>query len=133
MKERNLLVFIAALLASILFIISIAVRFFVWYDVNGYGDYASVSVVYFILPLALVWLGWYLDDLKSVVAASLVLTVNLYFHLDNIGILSGTPNIVPSYAPAIKTTYVLNLILMVATIAIGFVAYYLPKFQKSEA
>ncbi len=130
MKERNLLVFIAALIASILFIVSIVVRFFRWYEFNG--DYASISTYYLIIPVILLWLGWFLDDMKSVVAASVLLSVCMYFHVENIGVLSGTPLLVSTYAPAIKTTYVLNLVLVIATVVIGFVSYYLPKFQKSE-
>ncbi len=130
MKERNLLVFIAALIASILLVISVVVRLFVWYDINNYGSYVSVPMVYYIIPIALLWLGWYLDDVKSVLVASAVMTVNLYFHLSHIGILSGEPLVVSSYAPAIKTSYVLNLVLIVAVIAFGFVSYYIPKFKK---
>jgi len=132
MEERNLLVFIAALVASVLLLMSIVIRFFVWFDVNDYGYYAMVSTYYFIIPVAVLWLGWFLNDIKSVVIASVLMSVNLYFHLDHIGILTGTPLLVSSYAPAVKTTYVLGLLLMVATIVIGFVSYYLPKFNKTE-
>lgn len=132
MKERNLLVFITAVVASILLLMSIFVRFFNWFDVNNYGSYASLSTYFYILPVALLWLGWFIDDIKSVFAASLLMVVNLYFHLENISVLSGDPVLVSSYAPAIKTTYVLTLILIVVTAAIGFVTYYLPKFQKTK-
>lgn len=133
MKERNLLVFIAALVASILLVVSIGLKFFDWFDVNDYGLYASIPTTFYIVPVAILWLGWFLDDLKSVVVASVLMTVNLYFHLNHISILNGAPIIVSSYAPAVKTAYVLNLVLMVATIILGFVSYYLPKFKEAEA
>ncbi len=132
MKERNLLVFIAALVTSMLLVVSIFVRLFVWFDMNDYGQFASISYYTLIIPTALLWLGWYLNDLKSAAFSSVLLTVCLYFHLENIGVLSGTPILVSTYAPAIKTTYVLNLILVVAGVVLGFVAYYFPKFKKTE-
>ncbi|MFA6800926.1 MAG: hypothetical protein WCR19_02315 [Acholeplasmataceae bacterium] len=133
MKERNLLVFITALVASILLVISICLKFFIWYDVNDYGLYASIPTTFYLIPVVILWLGWYLDDIKSVVIASAIMTINLYFHLEHVGVLNGNPLLVTSYAPMIKTVYVLNLVLMVATIISGFVSYYLPKFNKKEA
>lgn len=130
MENRNILVFMTAVAASILLLISIFIRLFVWYDVNNYGSFASLSTYFYIVPVALFWIGWYLNDIKSVFAASLLMVVNLYFHLENVSVLSGDPVLVSSYAPAIKTTYVLTLILIVAIAALGFVSYYLPKFKK---
>ena len=119
MKERNLLVFIAALVVSILLLLSLFVRLFDWFDVNSYGQYATVSTHFYILPVIIIWLGWFLEDKKSVLIASALMAVNLYFHLENLGVLSGDPILVTAYAPAIKTTYVLTLILIVAAIGIG--------------
>ncbi len=130
MENRNILVFMTAVAASILLLISIFIRLFVWYDVNNYGNYASLSTYFYIVPVVLFWIGWFLNDIKSVFAASLLMIVNLYFHLEKISVLSGDPVLVSSYAPAIKTTYVLTLILIVAIAALGFVSYYLPKFKK---
>jgi len=130
MENRNNLVFMTAVATSILLLISIFIRLFVWYDVNNYGSFASLSTYFYIVPVALFWIGWYLNDIKSVFAASLLMVVNLYFHLENVSVLSGDPVLVSSYAPAIKTTYVLTLILIVAIAALGFVSYYLPKFKK---
>jgi hypothetical protein len=130
MKDRNLLVFIAALVTSILLLISVFIRLFDWFDVNNYGHYAAISTHFYIFPVIFLWLGWFFEDMKSVLVASTLMVVNLYFHLENISVLSGDPVLVSSYAPAIKTTYVLNLVLIVAVICFGFVTYYLPKFKK---
>ncbi|QWB95845.1 hypothetical protein KHQ89_08015 [Mycoplasmatota bacterium] len=130
MKDRNLLVFIAALVTSILLLLSVLIRLFDWFDVNNYGHYAAISTHFYILPVIILWLGWFFDDIKSVLVATTLMAVNLYFHLESISVLSGDPILVSSYAPAIKTTYVLNLVLIVAVICFGFVSYYLPKFKK---
>lgn len=132
MKERNLLVFVTALIVTILFVISIALRFFIWYDVNDYGTYVSVPTVYFFIPMLVLWLGWYLNDVKSSLVGSIILTVILFFHIENVGILSGTPAIVSSYVAMVKTIYVLNLFLIIISIVSGFVSYYLPKFTTNE-
>ena len=122
MKERNILYFITAVLASILFLMSIIIRFFPAYRFQAfeYADVILLDYYYFIVPVLLLWLGWYFEDELFIVLSSTVFVVFFVLHLENFGVLSNSPYIISTYAPTVKTVYMLGLLLMAGTIVTGF-------------
>jgi hypothetical protein len=73
MKERNLMVFVTAVTVSILFLIGILIRTQAWF-VN-YASLSYPNFVRLILPLGLLWIGWFLKNKGFVLAASVLLAM----------------------------------------------------------
>lgn len=132
MKERNLLYFITALVASILLLISILSRAFVWFDLNNYGQLAIPTIHYLIIPVALLWVGWYFENNGFLLAAGVIFSILFGLHLDNFGILNGVPYIISRYAPIVKTSYVLTLFLMVGTAVLAFITHMMASLPVKE-
>jgi len=122
MKERNLLYFITAVVASILLVLAIAIRFFGFFKFNAYqyGDVILLDYYYYIFPVALLWLAWYFEDETLILIGSSFYVVFFALHVENIGLLSGTPYVISRYAPIVKTIYMVGLLLIVAVIGFGF-------------
>ncbi|MBE0701252.1 MAG: hypothetical protein IH571_06155 [Acholeplasmataceae bacterium] len=121
MKERSLLYFITALIASILLLMSIVIRTQLWFA--SYGSDAIPSIHKLLIPVALLWVGWYFGNKGFLLAATIIITVLFSFQLDFAGLLNDS--FLPILqAPAIKTTFVLGFILMLANIGFGYFTYF---------
>lgn len=123
MKERNLLYFITALVATILILISLLSRLTAWFNINDYGQLAIPTVHYLIIPVVLLWVGWYFENDGLLLSAAVILSIIFGFHLDNYGLLNSDPYIISRYAPMVKTVFVLGLLLNLGTVALAFVTY----------
>ncbi|BCR36543.1 hypothetical protein [Mariniplasma anaerobium] len=123
MKERNLLYFITALVASILLLISILARTQAWFNINDYGQLAIPTIHYLLIPVALLWVGWYFEVDGLLLSAAVILSIVFGFQLNNWGLLNNDPYIVSRYAPMVKTVYVLGLVLNLGTFVLAFFTY----------
>lgn len=123
MKERSLLYFLTAVILSTLLLISVLVRLFDWYP--RYGNIVTPSFWLYLIPLLLIWIGWFFGSKGLLLASSILMTSLLIGHAGNIGILSGTPYVLSMYAPMVKTIYVVSLMLLIAIIGLGFYTYWL--------
>ena len=123
MKERNLLYFITALVASILLLLSILVRTQPWFNINDYGQIAVPTIHYLIIPVILIWVGWYFEDKGFLLASAILFSVIFALHLDNSGLLNNNPYLVSRYAPAIKTAFVLSVVLTFASAGLAYFTY----------
>ena len=130
MKERNLLYFITALVASILLLVSILARTQVWYTLNNYGELAVPTIHYLIIPVILLWLAWYFEDKGTLLSAAVILAIVFALHLDHSGVLNNNPYVISRYAPAVKTAYVLSLILTLASVVLAFFTHLQSNFKK---
>lgn len=122
MKERNNTYFITAIVASILFVMAIVIRFFAFYSFNAYeyADLVLPDYYYYIIPLALLWFAWYFEEELFDLLGTIMFAVFFMIHLENIGVLVGTPWIISSYAPMVKTVYMLGFLLFIGIIVAGF-------------
>lgn len=123
MRERNLQYFITALVASILLLISILARTQDWFNINGYGNLAIPTIHYLLIPVALLWVGWYFENDGLLLSAAIILSIIFGFRLDNWGLLNNDPYIVSRYAPMVKTVFVLGLVLNLGTVVLAFFTY----------
>ncbi len=123
MKERNLLYFITALVASILLLISILVRTQTWFSMNDYGLLAVPTIHYLLIPVALLWVGWYFENNGFLLASAVMFSVIFGLHIDHVGILNNDPYIISRYAPAVKTAFVLTSILTLTSAILAFFTY----------
>jgi|GEM_PF-768200 len=123
MKERNLLYFITALVASILLLVSILARTQDWYNLNNYGELAVPTIHYLIIPVILFWLAWFFEDKGVLLSAAVILAIIFGLHLDHSGLLNNNPYVISRYAPAVKTAYVLSLVLSLASVVLAFFTY----------
>lgn len=130
MKERNLLYFITALVASILLLISILIRTQEWFSINNYGTLAVPTIHYLLLPVALLWVGWYFENNGFLLAAAILFSVIFGLHLDNYGLLNNNPYVVSRFAPAVKTSFVLSILLSLGTAVLGFFTYMKETLKK---
>jgi hypothetical protein len=130
MKERNLLYFITALVASILLLVSILVRTQAWFNINNYGVLAVPTIHYLLIPVILLWIGWYFENKGFLLSAAIILSVVFALHLDHSGLLNNVPYIVSRYAPAVKTSYVLSLILTLGSVGLAFFTYIKEEIKK---
>jgi len=121
MKERSILYFITAVTATILFLVSIIVRSFDWY--TTYGQYVMPVMYALFFPVVLLWVGWYFQNKGYLLAASVIVAVLIGQQFESVGVLNGVIFVSGLYAPMVKTTFVLGLILMIATSGIGFYSY----------
>ena len=131
MKERSLLYFLTAVIASVLFLVAIITRFFPWF--NNFGILVIPTLHKLIFPLILLWVGWYFENKGFLISATIISTILLMFHMDNAGLLNGDIFIPSAYAPLVKTTYVLGFILMLASVVLGFFTYLKSKLDENKA
>lgn len=130
MKERSLLYFITAVTASILFLVSILVRTFVWFPTYGYAIMPTMYSLF--IPAALLWVGWYFQNKGLLLSGATIVAVLLGLQFEWAGIVNGGIPLLNSYAPVVKTSFVLGIILMLGTSVLGFFTYVklqLPKKQ----
>jgi hypothetical protein len=120
MKERCLFYFVTAILISIVFLITVIVSQAIWY---GIGVSPVPDVTMLIIPLILIWIGWYFEEKGLLLATSTLLSVVFVYHLSYVGIVGGSIPILDQYAPIIKTLYVMTFILLIASIGLGFFSY----------
>lgn len=130
MKERNLLYFITALVASILLVISILIRTQSWFSINDYGLLAVPTIHYLLIPVALLWVGWYFENNGFLLASAILFSVIFGLHLDHVGLLNNDPYVVSRYAPTVKTAYVLSLLLTLGSAVLGYVTYIKDTLKK---
>ena len=121
MKERSLLYFITAVIASVLFLVSIVVRSFDWFSTYGYAVMPTMFAL--LIPVVLLWVGWFYQNKGFLLSGSIFVAVLLGFQFDTVGILNGNIFVLGMYAPMVKTSFVLGVILMLATSGIGFYTY----------
>lgn len=122
MKERNILYFITATIASILFIMAIVIRLFAFFRYNAY-EYASIILLdyyYFLFPVVLLWLAWFFEEESFELIGSAIFIVFFALHTENIRVLTGTPYVISRFAPIVRTVYMLGFLLMLGTIITGF-------------
>ncbi|PKK93817.1 MAG: hypothetical protein CVV61_02690 [Tenericutes bacterium HGW-Tenericutes-6] len=121
MKERNLLYFITAVTATLFLIIQIIIRFMPWF--NLYGIVALLPLHHSIIPVIVLWLAWYFEEKGLLLTSTAIFTVLLGLHMNNSGILSGTPYVISQYAPMVRTVYVLGFLVLLGTVGIGYYSY----------
>ncbi len=120
MKDRNILYFITAIIASILLVMSIVIRFFKFFQEPDYADIVLLDYYYYIIPVAILWFGWYFEDETMVLISASLFAVFAALHIEHIGVLVNSPYVTSNFAPTVKTIYLLGLVLMVATSVAGF-------------
>ncbi|MDX9690958.1 MAG: hypothetical protein RBT45_00785 [Acholeplasmataceae bacterium] len=124
MKERNLLYFTTATVVSILFLVSIILRFNDWHSLYGY---VIPSVHKIIIPVALIWVGWYFKNNGFVLASLIILTILFGEHLSNAGVLDDQNLdffVLMTYKPIVRTSYVISILLYAGSIGLGFFSYF---------
>jgi hypothetical protein len=123
MKERDLLYFVTALITSVLFLVSLLVRTQSWF--NNYGIYTMPVMVKVLIPLVIIWVGWYFESKGLLLSSVILVTVLLMFQLDHYNILTNRqPYVSSSLAPVVKTLYVLGIMLMTSNAGLGFFTYF---------
>ncbi len=122
MKERNILYFITAVISSILLVMSIVIRFFAFFKYNGflYAAFTLPDYYYFIFPVVLLWVAWFFEEETFELVGTSLFIIIFSLHLENIGVLTGTPYVTSSFAPTVKTVYMLGFLLLLGTIISGF-------------
>ena len=121
MKERNILYFISAVVASVLFIVALIPRFFPWFYL--YGDFVVPPLYALFIPLAILWLSWFFENRGFFLSAAVIHVVVIIMHLGNVGLLNGDIYVVSAYAPMVRTIYTLTFILLAGIIVFGFYTY----------
>jgi len=130
MKERSLLHFMAAMVISILTLISFIVMFATWS--KAYADDIIPAFYILLIPTAILWLGWLIEDRGLLLSGSTILTMLFIQHLSTISILSNDIFITPQYAPIVRTIYVLSFGLLLGSSILGFSAsYFINKKKKA--
>ncbi len=122
MKERSLLYFITAVVATVLFVVAIIVRFLDWFPF--YGTLVLPQIHKLIIPLILLWVGWYFENKGFLLASTTITAVIFMLQMDHAGILNGDINVLSSLAPIVRTTYVLGFMLMSAIVVLGYYTWY---------
>ncbi|MBU1093294.1 MAG: hypothetical protein KKH01_02400 [Firmicutes bacterium] len=121
MKERSLLYFITAVTASVLFLVSIIIRSLDWFGSYGYAVMPTMYELF--IPVVLLWVGWYFQNKGFLLSASVLVAVLFGQHFNYTGVLNGDIFILSTYAPMVKTVYVLGFILLLSVTGIGFYSY----------
>ncbi len=129
MRERSLLYFISAVVASVLFILSIFANFYDWFN-NDYVLLAAPALHKMIIPLALLWIGWYFDHDGLSLSSLVIFTILFGFFLDNFGVLYSPSSenfiyVFVNNAALVKTMIVLSIMLFVGLLGFGYYGYYL--------
>ena len=119
MKERSLLYFITAVVSSILFLVALLIRTQPWFVM--YGSHALPSLHTLFIPVVILWVGWYFQNKGFLLSASIFLSVILTMFWDrSAGVLNGDIPVISSYAPGVRTAFVLGSMLMIGTFVLGF-------------
>ncbi len=129
MKERSLLHFMAAMVVSILTLISFIVMFATWS--KAYADDIIPAFYILLIPSAILWYGWFIEDRGFLLVGSTIITLLFIQHLNTISILGNDIFITPSYAPIVRTIYVLTFGLLLGSGVLGFLASYFINKNKS--
>ncbi|NCU32905.1 MAG: hypothetical protein EOM23_08250 [Candidatus Moranbacteria bacterium] len=129
MKERSILYFMAAIVITLLTIISFFVTFAVW--APAYAD--DIIPVFYVLliPVAILWFGWFIEDRGLLLTGTAIVSVLFILHLEEISILSQNVFLTPQYAPIVRTIYVVTFGLLLATMALGVITSYFMSKQKA--
>lgn len=122
MKERSLLYFITAVIASVLFLVSILVRTQPWFI--NYGYLAMPSIYKLFIPVVLLWVGWYYQNKGLLLSATIIVSVLLGGFFDHVGVLTNDIFVLISFAPAVKTSFVLGMVLQLAIVGLGYFTYF---------
>jgi hypothetical protein len=123
MKARDLLYFVTALITSVLFLVSLLVRTQSWF--NNYGVYTMPVMVKVLIPLIIIWVGWFFESKGLLLSSVILVTVLLMFQLDHYNILTNrAPFVSSSLAPVVKTLYVLGIMLMTSIAGLGLFTYF---------
>lgn len=130
MKERSLLYFITAVVASVLFLVALLIRTQGWFD--AYGMLVMPSLYKLFIPVVLLWVGWYFENKGFLLSSAVLFTVLFGVHLDDWGVLTGDTFIVSQYAPAVKTTFVLTFILLLGSLGLGYYTYLKLSIDKNN-
>ena len=124
MKERNLLYFTTATVVSILFLVSIILRFNDWHSLHAY---VIPTFHKMIIPIALIWLAWYFKNNGFFLASLIILVILFGNHLSHAGVLDdGNTDyfVLMTYKPVVRTAYVISALLYTAAIGLGFFSYF---------
>ncbi len=131
MKERSLLYFITAVVSSVLFLVALLIRTQPWFVM--YGSHALPSLHTLFIPVLLLWVAWYFQNKGFLLSASIYLTVILTIFWDkSAGILNGEIHVISSYAPAVRTAFVLGSMLMIGIFVTGFYTYLMSDLKKDK-
>jgi hypothetical protein len=122
MKERSLLYFITAVIASVLFLGSILITSQRWF--TSYGLLAMPRWYMLFIPVVLLWVGWFTESKGFLLASSILVSLVLSMQLDYSGILNGIIFVPSLYAPMVKTVFVLGFMLMLGTSGLGFFTFW---------
>lgn len=123
MKERSLLYFITAVVATVLFLVSILITTQRWFDT--YGVMVLPSWYMFLVPVILLWVGWFFEVKGYLLAASIILSIMLAGQFDYTSLVNGSQFVPSLYAPMVKTVYVLGLMLLIGSTGLGYYTYHL--------
>jgi hypothetical protein len=130
MKERSLLYFVTAVVATLFLVVAIIIRLFPWF--NLYGNVVLPQLHKLIIPVALLWVGWYFENKSFLLSSSIIFAVLLGFHMDYSGLLNGGIFVVSTYAPMVRTVYVLGFLLQLAVVGLGFFTIFELNKPKAE-
>ena len=122
MKERSLLYFITAVVTTVLFLVSILITTQRWFDT--YGVMAMPSWYMFLIPVILLWVGWFFEVKGYLLAASILLSILLGGQFDYTGLVNGSQFVPSLYAPMVRTVYVLGLMLLIGSTGLGYFTYH---------
>lgn len=128
MKDRSLLYFITAVLVSVLFLVSLLIRTQLWFNAfaSNQADMQAMPTTFkLLLPLVLVWVGWYFNNKNFLLASTILMTVLFMLHLNHAVIVTDTLWIPIDHAPAIRTTYVVSFVLILASVGLGYYAHFM--------
>lgn len=125
MKERSLLYFTAALITSLIFILTIILYFSKWQEDYGY---VLPSIHQLAIPLVLIWLAWFFRADGFALAAGVLVAVILGNQLIYLQVLNNQSIVyyVPRlYAPMVRTSYLMLTLLLIGSMGFSFFGYYL--------
>jgi hypothetical protein len=129
MKERSLLYFISAVVASTLLILSLFANFYNWFD-NDYVLLAAPALHKMLIPVALLWVAWYFNHDGLSLASLIIFTLLFGFFLDNFGVLykPSSDNFIYVFVnngALVKTMVVLSVMLFTGILGFGYYGYFL--------
>jgi hypothetical protein len=129
MKERSLLYFISAVVASMLLILSIFANLYNWMEID-LVSFAAPEFHRLLIPVVLLWLGWYFDHDGLTIASIIIFSVLFGFFLDNFNILFSrlADNWIfvgISDEALVKTMHILSVMLFTGLLGFGYYGYFL--------
>ncbi len=129
MKERSILHFMAAMVVSILTLISFIVMFATWS--KAYADDIIPAFYILLIPTFILWFSWYIEDRGFLLAGSTILVFLFIQHLSTISIIGKDIFITPQYAPIVRTIYVLTFGLLLGSSLLGYLSSYYSNKKKA--